>query len=152
MKSLAIALSLMLVSPSAMAAGDSSSRALYEFLASKGLEAWRNDFGGYIRMLSFSCNSNYLKDIKVLMHDCWYTIEKNRCESDDIIHVNDQIVAASLYQAMTKMGLPIIALNDSAEKWSQIDADGLSCMLSIDRTKEPPRNSYECSAMKKLKN
>ena len=146
-----IALSLLLALV-AQASPRSSSAALYEFLASKGYENWRTNEGGYIQMQSFSCNSTYLKDLKLQMYQCWYAAAKNGCRVNDTTTESDDKIAKPLFEAMSKMGLPILATDSPTEKWSQIDADNLGCMLSIDHTTEPATKRYTCSAMTKLKN
>ena len=152
MKLLAMILCFLVVSPVVMAKGDSSSRLIYEYLASKGQEMWRDENGGLIRMASFSCNSTYLKDIKVQLNHCWYSVEKNLCQSDKIIPEDDFAVAKGLYDAMKKMGLPILSQNNSEENWGQIDADGLNCMMTVEHATDPESKSYICWAMKRLKN
>jgi hypothetical protein len=137
---------------SAWAKNDSSSAALYEYLASKGYEVWRTKEGGFVQMQTFSCNSTFLKDLKLQLNQCWYSASKNSCHSDERVTETDDKIAAGLFEAMTKMGLPIPISDEPTERWSQIDADGLNCLLTISQITEPPSKSYMCWAMKKLKN
>jgi hypothetical protein len=146
-----LAILLLLPGFSAWAKNDASSAAVYEYLASKGYEAWRTNEGGFIQMQTFSCNSTFLKQYKLQLNQCWYTASKNNCHSDERVTETDDKIATGLFQAMAKMGLPIPVSNEPDERWSQIDADGLNCMMTLDHTTEPASKSYVCWAMKKLK-